>query len=124
MTAREYREWEAYERATGPLDSGYEREMLAQLHELAQLGNLLAGRPQKRGGKNAAGKFKKAPRPEYLTNPYLYLDEEEPEDGDDVDEIDDVDYADDEIEDSTYESDPNAYDPSKDPFAGPEYNNN
>lgn len=119
MTARQYREWEAYERATGPLDSEYEREMFAQLHELIQLNNLLTGRPQKRGGKNAAGKFRKAPRPEHLTNPYLHMDEEEDDDDDEFDDV--VGYGDEE-EDSR-ESDPDAYDPSRDPFAGPEYNN-
>lgn len=118
MTAREYKEWEAYERATGPLDSKYEREMMSQLHELIQLNNILTGASlTKRGKKNPAGKFRKVARPEHLTNPYLHLDEDE--DPDDDDELEDEIYGSDEDydeEEDSYESDPNAYDPAKDPF--------
>lgn len=106
MTAREYKEWEAYERAVGPLDSSYEREILCEIHELLQVGNLLAGRPQRRGQKNAAGKFRKVLRPDELFDPPEGWDEE---DDDDDDELDD--------ERPKKPSGDSSYDPSKDPFA-------
>lgn len=117
ISAREYKEWEAYERAVGPLDSFYEREMLAELHELLQLNNLLTGASvTKKGKKNPAGKFRKAVRADQLYLP--------PEDDEDEEEPDDEDYegefADDDYEDDDEEIeevvDPNAYDPAKDPF--------
>lgn len=103
MTALEYKEWEAYERATGPLDSSYEREILCEIHEVLQVGNLIAGRPQKRGGKNAAGKFRRVIRPEDMFRPF---DEDaEDDEGDEYEEDDHGKRADD-----------GSYDPSKDPF--------
>jgi hypothetical protein len=121
MSARVYSEWEAYERATGPLDSAYEREMMAQLHELIQLNNLLTGaQVTKKGKKNPAGKFQKVRRPEDIWFP----PDDEPEDDPDEDEDDEYidgefveDYDDYDDEDEVEVADPNAYDPSKDPFA-------
>lgn len=121
MSAREYKEWEAYERATGPLDGMYEKEMLAQLHELIQVNNILTGASlTKKGKKNPAGKFKRALRAMQMM---ALLRGEEPEDyepdeDDDEDEYDEYGY---EIapEDRKKRAsgEPEAYDPSKDPFA-------
>lgn len=105
MTAREYKEWEAYERAVGPLDSSYEREMLCELHELLQLGNLIAGRPQKRGQKNAAGKFRTVLRADELYSPPDGYGEDDDEDEED------------EFGEPKKKADDGAYDPAKDPFA-------
>jgi hypothetical protein len=118
MSAREYKEWEAYERAVGPLDQQYEREMMAQLHELIQLNNLLTGaQVTKKGKKNPAGKFRKVIRPEELY-PAL-LGEVDLDEDDDDEEPDDEEFDDgfDEDEEEYSPSDPNEYDPSKDPFA-------
>ncbi|MFF5973746.1 hypothetical protein ACFY7C_19675 [Streptomyces sp. NPDC012769] len=115
MSAREYKEWEAYERAVGPLDSSYDREILCEIHELLQLNNQLTGAAiTKKGKKNPAGKFRQAIRPEAL---YLPPEDEEEDDDEDeyadyYDEVDD----DEEEEDFHEKSDPNAYDPAKDPF--------
>jgi len=114
MTAREYKEWEAYERAFGPLDREYDREMLAQLHELIQINNILTGASlTKKGKKNPAGKFRKAQRAHEI-----YFPSDEEEEADEGDEYDD-EYDDeiDEDEEEVHGSDPDAYDPSKDPFA-------
>ena len=108
ISARQYREWVAYERATGTLDLTYDREMLAQIHEVIQVGNLIAGRPQKRGGKNAAGKFRKVKRAHEL---YLPDEEEEPTEDDDLDEY----YEDEEDPEPKYK--PGEYNPAMDPFA-------
>lgn len=43
MTARELTEWEAYERATGPLNRLYSDDMLALIHEQLQALNYLTG---------------------------------------------------------------------------------
>jgi hypothetical protein len=114
MTAREYKEWEAYERAVGSLDAGYEREILAEIHELLQFGNLLTGASMtKRGKKNPAGKFRRVARPDEMYDP---PDPDEPDEDDEEFDEDDVDPYDDEEEE--YETAPsNGYDPSKDPFA-------
>jgi hypothetical protein len=110
MSAREYKEWEAYERATGPLDSMYEREMLSQLHELIQFNNLLTGASvTKKGGKNPAGKFRRVTRAYELWDPESFEEEDEEEDDDDP-------YAEEE-EDREPVFEPGEYDPSKDPFA-------
>lgn len=108
MTAREYKEWEAYERAVGPLDQSYEREMLCEIHEVLQIGNLLAGRPQKRGGKNAAGKFRRVLRPEELFSP--------PEGWEEELDADDEDEEIDSFGGDKPKKDDGSYDPSKDPF--------
>jgi hypothetical protein len=119
MSAREYKEWEAYERAVGPLDQQYEREMMAQLHELIQLNNLLTGaQVTKKGKKNPAGKFRKVIRPDELYPALLGeidLDEDDDDEEPDDEEFDDG--FDDEGEEEYAPSDPNEYDPSKDPFA-------
>ncbi|GHG09688.1 hypothetical protein [Streptomyces hydrogenans] len=105
MTAREYKEWEAYERAAGSLDSSYEREMLCEIHELIQINNLLTGAAiTKRGKKNPAGKFRKVLRPEELYNP-------PPDWGEDSEEDDE--------DDEERKRDPSGYDPANDPFAPP-----
>jgi len=113
ISARQYKEWEAYERATGPLDSRYERDMASRLDELIQLNNLLTGASlRKKGGKNPAGKFRKPPRPDQLTDPYADSDDEEPDEDEDEDALD--------PEDEEYESSSKSgdgYNPSKDPFA-------
>jgi hypothetical protein len=120
MTAREYKEWEAYERAVGPIDQQYEREMLAQLHELIQLNNLLTGaQVTKKGKKNPAGKFRKVIRPDELYPALLgEIDLDEDDDDEEPDDYEDDSYdGQDEEEDIAPEPvDPNAYDPSKDPF--------
>lgn len=124
MTAREYKEWEAYERALGPLDSTYEREMIAELHELLQVNNLLTGASlTKKGKKNPAGKFRKATRAHQL---YLPEDSEEEQSSDEHDEFDDYyeeeDWDDDDGDEEVHVTvDPDAYDPAKDPFADPSY---
>jgi hypothetical protein len=112
MTAREYKEWEAYERATGPLDSMYEREMLAELHELIQVNNLLTGAAiTKKGKKNPAGKFQKVPRAAALHNP-IDEDESPDEDEEEYDEEYEEWYQEEE------EAKPSGgYDPATDPFA-------
>lgn len=108
MTALEYKEWEAYERATGPLDSTFEREMLCELHELIQLNNILTGASlTKKGKKNPAGKFRKVLRPEQLYSP--------PDDDED-DEDDDEDEYEEEFREKKKAPD-GSYDPSRDPFA-------
>lgn len=108
MTAREYKEWEAYERATGPLDSMYERELLAEIHELIQVNNLLTGASlTKRGKKNPAGKFRKAIRADSL---FLPPEDEEP----DEDEEEYEEWYQDEEEDAKPSG---GYDPATDPFA-------
>lgn len=124
LSAREYKEWEAYERAVGPLDQSYEREITAQLHELIQMNNQLTGASlTKKGKKNPAGKFRKAYRPEYFTNPYLQQEEdealanEEPDDDDEEFVDEDIDDGDDFVADDEPPHDPHAYDPSRDPFA-------
>jgi hypothetical protein len=125
ISARQFKEWEAYERATGPLDSGFERETMAQTHELIQINNILTGASlTKKGKKNPAGKFRNAYRPEHFTNPYLHISEDgssaqdiEDEDEEFLDDIDDIESDEYEEEEDSYESDPNEYDPSKDPFA-------
>lgn len=110
MSAREYKEWEAYERATGSLDSTYEREMIAQLHELVQVNNLLTGAAiTKKGKKNPAGKFQKAIRADSL---YLPSEDDESDEEDEGDEYDDL-Y--DEEEETAKPS--GEYDPATDPFA-------
>lgn len=108
MTAREYKEWEAYERATGSLDSEYEREMLAQLHELVQVNNHLTGASvTKKGQKNPAGKFQKAIRADAL-----YL----PPEADEGDEGDEDEYEEWRDEEETAKPS-GGYDPATDPFA-------
>ncbi|MFE6223032.1 hypothetical protein [Streptomyces sp. NPDC057854] len=108
MTAREYKEWEAYERAVGPLDSTFEREMLCELHELIQLNNILTGAAiTKKGKKNPAGKFRRALRPDELYNPPEGWDED-----DDEDEAE-------EEEGKRRKREPGGYDPAADPFAPP-----
>lgn len=108
ITALEYKEWEAYERATGPLDSSFEREMLCELHELIQLNNILTGASlTKRGKKNPAGKFRKVIRPEQLYSPPVDEDDEDDEDEDDM-------YVEEEREKKKPDG---SYDPSQDPFA-------
>jgi hypothetical protein len=125
ISARQYKEWEAYERATGPLDHTYEREMQAQQHELQQLNNILTGASvTKKGKKNPAGKFRNAYRPEHFTNPYLHVDEvsgevTEDEEGyiDGIDDEFDDDDGYEEQEEESYESDHLSYDPAQDPFS-------
>lgn len=115
MTAREYKEWEAYERATGPLDSAYEREMMAQLHELTQMNNILTGASlTKKGKKNPAGKFRKAPRAEQI---WLPDEDEGPEEIEDEDDDLDPDEIDSMGSNQYKDQDTGEYDPAKDPFA-------
>jgi hypothetical protein len=105
ITALEYKEWEAYERATGPLDETWEREILAQLHELIQLNNILTGAAiTRKGKKNPGGKLKKVVRSDEL---WISIEDDEP------DEDEDLDYEDQEEPQKS----PDEYDPSKDPFA-------
>ncbi|WP_432112871.1 hypothetical protein [Streptomyces sp. S1] len=118
MTAREYKEWEAYERAVGPLDSSFERELLCELHELIQLNNLLTGASvTKKGKRNPAGKFKQVLRPHEIFFPPDDYEEEEEEDDEDADLFDF------EIEEKKKRRGsvmgPGEYDPSRDPFAMP-----
>lgn len=115
MTALQYKEWEAYERATGPLDATYEREMIAQLIEVLQINNILTGASlTKKGKKNPAGKFRRVQRPhELYLPPDPEEDEEEEEDDDDFEEPEHM---------GSYQKkkkkvDDGKYDPSKDPFA-------
>lgn len=83
LSARQFAEWMAYERAFGPIDGWFSREMLAQLHELIQVNNQLTGASlTKRGRKNPAGKFRKVPRP---WRPDL---DDDPDEDDDEDEFD------------------------------------
>jgi hypothetical protein len=112
MTAREYKEWEAYERAAGPLDSTYEREMLAEIHEIIQVNNLLTGASlTKKGKKNPAGKFRKVTRADELfLNPDL-IEEVDDEDDDDFEEPESMGSH------KKKAVDDGKYDPSKDPFA-------
>lgn len=105
MSALEYKEWEAYERATGSLNADYERELLAQLIEYLQLNNILTGAAiTKKGKKNPAGKFRKVLRPDEIYSP--------PDDYDDEDDEDE-----DEEEENAKKKEPAAYDPVSDPFA-------
>lgn len=124
MSAREYKEWEAYERATGPIDSMYDREILAQIHEVIQVNNQLTGASiTKKGKKNPAGKFRKVRRPDEIFLPEGWEEEEPDEDDDEFEDNEEEDlygespdpYDEDEDE-LTVEIDPNAYDPSRDPF--------
>lgn len=120
MTAREYKEWEAYERAVGPLDSQYDREMLAELHELLQVNNILTGASlTKKGRKNPAGKFQKVRRPHQLFDPHFDDEEaEEPDEYDDLyDEYDSHDEGEDEEEERVHAPARDEYDPAQDPFA-------
>lgn len=116
MTAREYREWQAYERATGPIDARYEREMIVSLNELLQVNNLLTGaQVTKKGRRNPAGKFRKMPLPGQYFDPNWDAEPDE----DDFDE-DDIDYGDfDEEYESPKKKGDGGYDPAKDPFAPP-----
>lgn len=120
MTAREYREWEAYERAVGPIDSEFDRELLAQLHELIQINNQLTGASlTKRGKKNPAGKFRKPIRPDRWYDPNFDPDDEPEEELDDDDEVVEDEFPDELYEDDVIEKkDPDKYDPAKDPFVG------
>lgn len=117
MSALEFREWQAYELATGPLDRAYEREMLAEIHELIQQNSQLTGAAIPRKGKgNPAGKMRRAIRADRW---FLGLDEEEStaEDlDDDYDGDPDEGYEGDDSE-LEFTVDPNSYDPAKDPFA-------
>lgn len=116
MSAREYKEWEAYERAYGPIDGGFERQMLRELHELLQLNNTLTGASlTKKGRKNPAGKFRRAPQPQLLTDPYFDPEDEAEEPVEDEEDFDEFDP--DSVESFKKRRDPNEYDPSKDPFA-------
>ncbi|GGR52076.1 hypothetical protein [Streptomyces roseolus] len=108
MTAREYKEWEAYERAAGPLDQAFEQEMLCEIHELIQLNNILTGAAiTKKGKKNPAGKFRKVLRPDELYAPPEGWDDDEEDDEDEYDE-----------KGLQKERKPKSeYDPATDPFA-------
>lgn len=113
MTALEYKEWEAYERATGPLDATYEREMIAQLIEVLQINNLLTGASlTKKGKKNPAGKFRRVPRANELYLPPDSEEEEEEEDDDDFEEPEHMG-----SQKKKKVKDDGKYDPSRDPFA-------
>lgn len=118
ITAREYKEWEAYERAVGPIDAQYEREMIVALTELLQVNNLLTGaQVTKKGRKNPAGKFKRMPRPHQYFDPDW--EDGDPDEEEEFDE-DDIDYG---LDDEEEEPPPKkgegdgGYDPAKDPFA-------
>lgn len=64
ISARQFQEWRAFDAAFGSIDGMYEREMMAELHELLQVNNQLTGAAiTKKGKKNPAGKFHRAPRP-------------------------------------------------------------
>lgn len=64
LSARQFAEWMSYERAFGPIDGSYSKELMAELHELIQVNNLLTGASlTKKGRKNPAGKFRRVPRP-------------------------------------------------------------
>lgn len=70
MSARQFNTWRAFELAFGPIDGTWDREMIAQQHELLQLNNQLTGASiTKKGGKNPAGKFRRVPRPWALYEP-------------------------------------------------------
>jgi hypothetical protein len=119
ISARQYKEWEAYEMATGPIDSSYEREMLAEQNELTQVNNLLTGASlMKKGKKNPAGKFRAVTRPDEIWQSDGYYGEEDPELSDDLEDYyQDVDEIEDDEEEPEEELEPGAYDPAKDPFA-------
>lgn len=64
ISARTFQEWRAFDRAIGSIDGMYDREIMAQLHELLQLNNQLTGAAiTKKGKKNPAGKFHSPARP-------------------------------------------------------------
>jgi hypothetical protein len=83
LSARQFSEWMAYEKAFGPIDRNYDQEMLAQLHELLQVNNQLTGAAiTKKGKKNPAGKFRRVPRAHEMFDPHFDeddFDEEEEE---------------------------------------------
>jgi len=109
ISAHQYREWMAYERAAGTLDLTYDREILAQIHEVIQVNNLLTGASmRKRGQKNPAGKFRKVKRAHEI---HLPDEEEEPTEDEDFDE----DYEEEEEPEPKYK--PGEYNPAMDPFA-------
>ncbi len=117
ISALEYKEWEAYERATGPLDATYEREMIAQLIEVLQINNILTGASiTRKGKKNPAGKFQRIQRAHelFLSPDELPEEEEDVEDESDEDDFEEPEYM------GSYKKkkvDDGEYDPSKDPFA-------
>lgn len=113
MSALEYKEWEAYERATGSLNADYERELLAQLIEFLQLNNILTGAAiTKKGKKNPAGKFRKVLRPDEVYSPPEDYDDGE-DDDEDEDEYDEAGNR----QPENKGSGDGSYDPAKDPFA-------
>lgn len=82
ISARQFNEWMAYEKAFGPLDDLWVKEMLSQLHELLQFNNQLTGASiTGKGKKNPAGKFQKVERP------WRYDVEDEDVDDDEDDDV-------------------------------------
>ncbi|MGW6790063.1 hypothetical protein [Streptomyces chartreusis] len=66
-TSREIAEWQAYERYAGPIDRGYDREVLAAIHEQLQMMNRLIGAAHftdpKKNKENPVPEPERYPRP-------------------------------------------------------------
>lgn len=63
ITAFEIAEWEAYERAFGPLGRQYEQDMLARVHEQLQMIAYVLGAANSREDENPVPEPQKVPRP-------------------------------------------------------------
>lgn len=67
IDSREITEWEAYERAHGPLGNMYSNEALASIHEQLQIANALKG--AEFGDENPIPDPEKYPRPGAMFDP-------------------------------------------------------
>jgi hypothetical protein len=63
ITAYELSEWEAYERAFGPLGRQYEQDMFARIHEQLQMITFVLGAANSGEGENPVPEPKQVPRP-------------------------------------------------------------